>query len=75
MPDPHAVQFDHLSLDLADETAPESLRTRLEAFDCEVTDVIDHGFVRSIYFTDPNGIALDASRSSATPIPSRRSAN
>jgi len=26
-----------------------------------VTDVIDHGFVRSIYFNDPNGIALEAS--------------
>jgi catechol 2,3-dioxygenase-like lactoylglutathione lyase family enzyme len=61
VPDPRAVQFDHLSLDLADETALESLRTRLEAFDCEVTEVIDHGFVRSIYFTDPNGIALEAS--------------
>jgi catechol 2,3-dioxygenase-like lactoylglutathione lyase family enzyme len=61
VPDPRAVQFDHLSLDLADEAALESLRARLEAFGCEVTDVIDHGFVRSIYFTDPNGIALEAS--------------
>ena len=26
-----------------------------------VTDVVDHGFIRSIYFTDPNGIALEAS--------------
>jgi len=23
--------------------------------------VVDHGFVRSVYFTDPNGIALEAS--------------
>ena len=23
--------------------------------------MIDHGFIRSIYFTDPNGIALEAS--------------
>ena len=61
VPDPRAVQFDHLSLDLADESALASLRARLEAFGCEVTDVIDHGFVRSIYFTDPNGIALEAS--------------
>ena len=29
--------------------------------DCEVTDIIDHGSVRSVYFTDPNGIALEAS--------------
>ena len=26
-----------------------------------MTDVVDHGFVRSIYFTDPHGIALEAS--------------
>jgi hypothetical protein len=25
-----------------------------------VTDVVDHGFIRSIYFNDPNGIALEA---------------
>ena len=34
---------------------------RLKDAGCEVTDVVDHGFVRSIYFTDPNGIALEAS--------------
>jgi hypothetical protein len=28
---------------------------------CECTEVVDHGFVRSVYFTDPNGIALEAS--------------
>jgi catechol 2,3-dioxygenase-like lactoylglutathione lyase family enzyme len=61
VPDPRAIQFDHLSLDLADEAALEQLQARLKEFGCEVTDVIDHGFVRSIYFTDPNGIALEAS--------------
>ena len=61
VPDPRAIQFDHLSLDLADEAALAALQSRLKEHDCEVTDVIDHGFVRSIYFTDPNGIALEAS--------------
>jgi catechol 2,3-dioxygenase-like lactoylglutathione lyase family enzyme len=61
VPDPRAIQFDHVSLDLPDEAALESLQKRLEAFGCGVTEVIDHGFVRSIYFTDPNGIALEAS--------------
>jgi catechol-2,3-dioxygenase len=61
VPDPRAIQFDHLSLDLADEAALEALQVRLKEYGCEVTDVIDHGFVRSIYFTDPNGIALEAS--------------
>jgi catechol 2,3-dioxygenase-like lactoylglutathione lyase family enzyme len=61
VPDPQASQFDHLSLGLADEEALLRLRDRLKEHDCEVTDVVDHGIMRSIYFTDPNGIALEAS--------------
>ena len=60
-PDPRAPQFDHLSFNLPDEQALLDLRQRLKGADCEVTDVVDHGFVRSVYFTDPNGIALEAS--------------
>jgi catechol 2,3-dioxygenase-like lactoylglutathione lyase family enzyme len=61
LPDPRAIQFDHLSLNLADERALEELQARLKENGCDVTDIVDHGFVRSIYFTDPNGIALEAS--------------
>lgn len=61
VPDRRAPQFDHLALNLPDEGALESLRRRLEDADCEVTPVVDHGFIRSVYFTDPNGIALEAS--------------
>lgn len=61
VPDPRASQFDHLALGLADLDALTELRGRLQAAGCEVTDVVDHGLLRSIYFTDPNGIALEAS--------------
>jgi catechol 2,3-dioxygenase-like lactoylglutathione lyase family enzyme len=61
VPDRRKAQFDHLSFNLPDEHALEELRARLKSHGCEVTDVIDHGFVRSIYFNDPNGIALEAS--------------
>jgi catechol 2,3-dioxygenase-like lactoylglutathione lyase family enzyme len=61
IPDPRASQFDHLSLDLADEEALIRLQTRLKEHGSEVTDVVDHSVMRSIYFTDPNGIALEAS--------------
>ena len=61
VPFPQASQFDHLSLHLADEDALLALRDRLKEHDCGVTDVVDHGFLRSIYFNDPNGIALEAS--------------
>jgi catechol 2,3-dioxygenase-like lactoylglutathione lyase family enzyme len=62
-----AAQFDHLSMHLPDEEALVRLRDRLKAHGCEVTDVIDHGFLRSIYFSDPNGIALEASWWTADP--------
>lgn len=61
IPYPQASQFDHLSLNLPDEAALEDLQRRLKEHDCEVTDVVDHGFIRSIYFNDPTGIALEAS--------------
>ena len=61
VPDPRAAQFDHLALNLPDEDALHDLRRRLKSADCEVTDIVDHGGVRSVYFTDPSGIALEAS--------------
>jgi catechol 2,3-dioxygenase-like lactoylglutathione lyase family enzyme len=59
--DARAGQFDHLSMDLPDEAALLGLRERLIEAGSDVTDVVDHGLMRSIYFTDPNGIALEAS--------------
>ena len=61
VPDARAIQFDHVSLNLPHEVALLALRQRLLEHGCEVTGVIDHGLMRSIYFTDPNGIALEAS--------------
>ncbi len=61
VPYERAAQFDHLSMNLPDEDALLRLRDRLKSNECGVTDVVDHGFLRSIYFMDPNGIALEAS--------------
>jgi catechol 2,3-dioxygenase-like lactoylglutathione lyase family enzyme len=58
---PGVVQMDHISFNLPDEDALHELRARLEKAGCEVTVVVDHEIVRSIYFTDPHGIALEAS--------------
>ncbi|MCC6436421.1 MAG: VOC family protein [Acidimicrobiales bacterium] len=60
-PGPYPAQLDHISFNVADEHALHLLQHRLKAAGCEVTDVVDHGMIRSIYFTDPNGIALEAS--------------
>jgi catechol 2,3-dioxygenase-like lactoylglutathione lyase family enzyme len=67
VPDARAPQFDHLSLNLPDEDALHALQRRLKAAGCEVTDVVDHDILRSIYFTDPNGIALEATWWTADP--------
>src|SRR4051794_19674913 len=55
------LQFDHLSFGLSSEEELNALQERLRAAGCEVTRVVDHGIMHSIYFTDPNGIALEAS--------------
>jgi catechol 2,3-dioxygenase-like lactoylglutathione lyase family enzyme len=55
------AQFDHVSFTLPDEAALHALQCRLEEHDVEVTPVVDHGFVHSVYFHDNNGIALEAS--------------
>jgi catechol 2,3-dioxygenase-like lactoylglutathione lyase family enzyme len=59
--DARTPHYDHVSLNLPDDTALLALQQRLRDAGCEVTDVIDHLVVHSIYFTDPNGIALEAS--------------
>ena len=61
VPDHRKAQFDHLSFNLPDEDALIALQRRLETAGCEVTPIIDHDIVRSIYFNDPHGIALEAS--------------
>jgi catechol 2,3-dioxygenase-like lactoylglutathione lyase family enzyme len=60
-PAPHPVQLDHISYNVPDEAALEVLAARLRAADSEVTELVDHGVMKSVYFTDPNGIALEAS--------------
>jgi catechol 2,3-dioxygenase-like lactoylglutathione lyase family enzyme len=59
--DPRSPHLDHVSLNLPDDADLLRLQRRLREAGCEVTEMIDHIVVHSIYFTDPNGIALEAS--------------
>ena len=61
IPPTFPTQFDHISFNLPDEQALIDLQARLTEFAVGVTEIVDHGFMRSVYFTDPNGIALEAS--------------
>ena len=55
------VQFDHVSFDVETEEELLELQAQLEAVGQEVTTVVDHKFIHSIYFHDFSGIALEAS--------------
>ena len=61
IPPTFPTQFDHISFNLPDEQALVDLQARLTEYAVGVTEIVDHGFMRSVYFTDPNGIALEAS--------------
>jgi catechol 2,3-dioxygenase-like lactoylglutathione lyase family enzyme len=60
MPD-RGRQFDHLSFNVETYDELIALQARLRAAGVEVTRIVDHHFIHSIYFDDPNGIALEAS--------------
>ncbi|MDP3879891.1 MAG: VOC family protein [Dehalococcoidales bacterium] len=53
--------FDHVSFGVASEDDLWELKDRLEAAGFPVSDVIDHGFIHSIYAHDPNGIPIEFS--------------
>ncbi|MEE8301717.1 MAG: VOC family protein [Candidatus Tectomicrobia bacterium] len=55
------VQFDHVSFGVTNVEELEKLQQDLRAKRVEVTEIVDHHICKSIYFTDPNGIALEAS--------------
>jgi catechol 2,3-dioxygenase-like lactoylglutathione lyase family enzyme len=53
--------FDHVSFGVVTEDDLWELKDRLEAAGFHVSDMIDHGFIHSIYAHDPNGIPIEFS--------------
>ena len=53
--------FDHISFEVENDDDLWSLKDRLEAADIWVSEVIDHGFIHSIYTFDPNHIPIEFS--------------
>jgi catechol 2,3-dioxygenase-like lactoylglutathione lyase family enzyme len=51
--------FYHFAFEAGSAAALTDKRDALRAKDVEVTDVVDHGWAKSIYFKDPNGISLE----------------
>jgi len=55
--------FDHVSFGVEKEEDLWKLKDALEAGGFEVSEVINHGFIHSIYTYDPNGIPIEFSHS------------
>ncbi|NIY69433.1 VOC family protein [Streptomyces malaysiensis] len=55
------IQFDHVSIGVDTDDDLAAIRKRLAEAGTDVSDVVDHGLVRSVYATDPNGIAIEFS--------------
>ena len=55
------VAFDHVSFGVETEDDLWILKDKLDAAGLWVSEVIDHGFIHSIYTFDPNGIAIEFS--------------
>lgn len=53
--------FDHVSFGIETEDGLWELKDKLSAAGFSVSDVIDHGFIHSIYAYDPNGIPIEFS--------------
>jgi len=61
------VVFDHVSFGMESEEMLWELKDKLEAAGFWVSEIIDHGFIHSLYSFDPNGIPIEFSWS----VPSR----
>jgi catechol 2,3-dioxygenase-like lactoylglutathione lyase family enzyme len=51
--------FYHFAFEAGSEAALADKREELRAKGVEVTNVVDHGWSKSIYFKDPNGLSLE----------------
>ncbi len=55
------VAFDHISIGVASDDDLWTLKDQLEEAEVWVSEVIDHGFIHSIYSFDPNNIPIEFS--------------
>jgi len=51
--------FYHFAFEAGSEAGLAARRDQLRAKGLDVTDIVDHGWAKSIYFKDPNGVQLE----------------
>lgn len=73
VPDPETPAWvNHLALQMTSVDDVMAAKKRLEDNGVEVVGVTDHGFVKSIYFFDPNGVRLELTAYTITPEEMRK---
>ncbi|BDQ37777.1 glyoxalase [Pseudodesulfovibrio nedwellii] len=55
------IGFDHVSFGVASDDDLWEIKDKLEAADLWCSEVVDHGFIHSIYAFDPNNIPIEFS--------------
>lgn len=55
------IVFDHVSFGVSEEADLLRLKRRLDAAGFWASEIIDHGFIHSVYSFDPNGIPIEFS--------------
>jgi len=59
-PSPNTPRWvQHLALEVDSLETVGEMRERLHAAGVETTDLVDHEFIKSVYFFDPNGLRLE----------------
>lgn len=61
VPVPGPIAFDHVALEVGGVEDLFDLRDRISAAGLWVSEVMDQGFVQSIYSSDPNGVPVEFS--------------
>lgn len=60
LPSPNTPAWvQHFAIEASSVADVLTMRARLDAAGVRVTGLVDHGFVKSIYFFDPNGLRLE----------------
>ena len=60
VPDPETPSWvNHFAMQVGTYAEVEAWKARLEDAGLDIVGITDHGFVKSIYFFDPNGIRLE----------------
>ncbi|MDB5531858.1 MAG: Glyoxalase/bleomycin resistance protein/dioxygenase [Hyphomicrobiales bacterium] len=60
LPSPNVPKWvQHFAVEVPSVADVEAMKQRLDAAGVEVLGVVDHEFIKSIYFFDPNGLRLE----------------